>query len=798
MFPNAEELKERQVLLQQLRSSGNPAAIARADELQRTYHDDHMAALAKDTYWSAMGSLAPEEGKHPPAGWTRASENLDMLRQAAPDLAHLTDRQLLDYLKPDDSGFRAEIYLPDPKILGPGYIPVIVPKGSAGEVAGPDGKLHATGPEDFIANNFPQSIGLRSDYYDRSMQLALFVENSGLIAEYAGHSLGGGNASAMSAVTGRPATTFNAAGLHPETAARFAREHPGVQVHDTHRTVTAYQIRGELLNDGVQHNIDRLDAYHRAQLAGVLKESCDLLRSVPEGQRLLSSKLYAMLPEHARPAAREFVKELAEGDTRQMLRDLPLAAGKVVPLDDVKVWNNGRLVDREQQLTLTEISNFAKPVLETAHLTLLGAHAGREVGELTATSGRAAAHGLDGAGNVMRMSSANAADFADVVSHVSHATAQGSVRIGGEAAAQVRLAAGHAEAIVDTAQGQAQLRGAQAAAGVLRHISGLDVLPDNVQRWAHDHADGIKRGGVEAHARNRGEAAQARAEATQDASSIRAAASARVVDLERVQAVVEDTQRSVIAGPGASADLALDAGGRTPMLGAGAGAAAGGAAGVMSHLNPSDLVQTERFARGAYTQGGEGITRHLMTEAVLPSMASRVQAQERAVRAEFPQLTAPAPAQAATKPAPAGPDNPGHRDHSMLLQIRDGVRKLDAQIGKPYDEGSERISRALLAESKDPRGRYPGANVSASANALGRVDHVVAANNGNIFAVEGKLDDPAHKRAFVASEQALKTPVEQSDQKLAAANQTIDQELERQRTQTQQQAHNPNDPGKTR
>lgn len=91
MFPSAEELKERQVLLQQLRSSGDPVAIARADELQRTYHDDNMAVLAKDTYWSAMGKHAPEEGRKPPVGWIRASENLDKLRETAPKLAALSD-----------------------------------------------------------------------------------------------------------------------------------------------------------------------------------------------------------------------------------------------------------------------------------------------------------------------------------------------------------------------------------------------------------------------------------------------------------------------------------------------------------------------------------------------------------------------------------------------------------------------------------------------------------------------------------------------------------------------------------
>ncbi len=126
---------------------------------------------------------------------------------------------------------------------------------------------------------------------------------------------------------------------------------------------------------------------------------------------------------------------------------------------------------------------------------------------------------------------------------------------------------------------------------------------------------------------------------------------------------------------------------------------------------------------------------------------------------------------------PRGPDDANHPDHAMLQQIRDGVRKIDEGIGKPYDDMSERISRSLLAACKDNRDAYPDAeNYSLSANALSRVDHVAMGGNGNIFAVEGRLDDPAHKRAFVSTQEAIQMPVEQSDQKLQAAHQAIAQE----------------------
>ena len=133
------------------------------------------------------------------------------------------------------------------------------------------------------------------------------------------------------------------------------------------------------------------------------------------------------------------------------------------------------------------------------------------------------------------------------------------------------------------------------------------------------------------------------------------------------------------------------------------------------------------------------------------------------------------------------PSQPAHPDHEMLEQIRRGMRTIDAGIGKPYDEASERISRCLLAACKDNREMYPGREVSLSANALTRVDHVAMGRNGHVFAVEGRLDDPASKRVCVSAEQALNTPIEQSDQKLAAANQTIAQEQERERALAQSQ-----------
>ncbi len=94
---------------------------------------------------------------------------------------------------------------------------------------------------------------------------------------------------------------------------------------------------------------------------------------------------------------------------------------------------------------------------------------------------------------------------------------------------------------------------------------------------------------------------------------------------------------------------------------------------------------------------------------------------------------------------------------------------------------------------KDNRDAYPGAgDRSLAENALTRVDHGVMGKTGNVFAVEGRLDDPAHKRVHVAVEQAIQTPVEQSDQQLLAANQTLAQE--RMLTQQHEVSRSRNEP----
>ena len=368
----APEFQNEQALLQQLRNSGDPASVRNASQLQQLYHHRQMALLSADVYHDAEGVGTP------PPGWTRLSEHPELVRQFATQL-HVNNDQLLELLKPLRSGFRAEIYLPDPVVLGPGYKPTAAFKGSSGQVFTPNG-LRDTTQEDFLANNFPQSIGLETDYYDRAMRLAHELQRNGLSVEYTGHSLGGGLASAASAIGGAPATTFNAAGLHPLTAQRFAEQN-GLPVYDVHHRITAYHVQNELLNDGVQNNFHTLDEARRAQVGQVIGTAAHLLHEMPAVRDRLAHKLNENMPEYAQASVNAFIDRLAAGDTAQMLRELPLAAGTQQPTLPAMQWGQHQPVPRQDAMTLQETTLLAKPLLEVASSAERGMETGVHVGK---------------------------------------------------------------------------------------------------------------------------------------------------------------------------------------------------------------------------------------------------------------------------------------------------------------------------------------------------------------------------------------------------------------------------------
>lgn len=769
-MPNPSEFTERHHLLQKLRESGNPAAVAHADALDKSYHDEQMALLSDDVY-----DAAREEGRAP-HGWARASENLPRLRELMPLLASLADAELREYLKPGESGFRAEIYLPDPAILGPGYKPTVAIKGSSGEVMTRDG-LRSTTWDDFGANNGPQAVGMRADYYDRGMRLAQLLKRNDIDHETTGHSLGGGVSTAMSAVTGQPATTFNAANLHPNTASRFVRENGG-EVYDVSRSVTAYHVDEELLNPIVQDGIRALPAGTRAQIADVLQDTARVAQD-PVMRRMLVNKLPADMPQDARTAVLGFLDHIADnGAAAQALRGMPLPSGTVIRLDDVKGRDvQGALVDR-REASLRQTAVLAQPLLDVLDRAADGARLGQLAGVPTAANGRIAARALDGAGDIGETALDLQGDASVAIKRTVSTVVQAGIGTGGELAARAREQAARAEAAVDRLQGGAQATGATLGAGLLRGIGDIDWLPDAVQRGAREAAGDLEQAGARAQQRNAVEAANALREGRSDAAALRDAADANVQVLDAIEITVTRAERERYRAAGDAFDAGLDAAGgaierttrHAPGVGAGAGGIAGGGSRLLEqvmarHAVPQYRALLERGGADAH----EALERHLMTETVVPTIEARIDTQEATAR-RLLQSMAPA-GRASTSPAqdaepstsprtlPAtSPTDPTHPDHRTYNRLRDCVGALDAQTGKAWDGNSERLCASVFMLAKQ-KGFTAVDDLRVAFNLP--TDRLQAGELVHLYRVGPDTSpDPFANRAHMRTEDALLMPAD--------------------------------------
>jgi pimeloyl-ACP methyl ester carboxylesterase len=115
---------------------------------------------------------------------------------------------------------------------------------------------------------------------------------------------------------------------------------------------------------------------------------------------------------------------------------------------------------------------------------------------------------------------------------------------------------------------------------------------------------------------------------------------------------------------------------------------------------------------------------------------------------------------ACATPAPFDARNPAHPDNALYTQIHEGMRGVDASLGRVPDIATDRASARLFAEAK--------------AGGITRADHVLMSTGGdahatsqNLFVVQGALKDPAHLRVQVSSAEAVATPVEQSFERVA-------------------------------
>lgn len=168
------------------------------------------------------------------------------------------------------------------------------------------------------------------------------------------------------------------------------------------------------------------------------------------------------------------------------------------------------------------------------------------------------------------------------------------------------------------------------------------------------------------------------------------------------------------------------------------------------------IHRSEQGMLGAYAIGaarrGERYVKQDLCVVVDPCRDAMPRDEALASRFEYRSPSLPAPAITLL-------DNPTHPVHALFLQAREGVRALDARLGREPDAGSERLAAALA--------------VAARRDGLHVIDHVVGGDDGQrMFAVEGSLHDPAQRRAAVETVPALAQPLVESARQMEHLRET--------------------------
>ncbi len=627
-----QQVHQQHALLTQWRASGDPQLTQQADALQQQYHVRDMAALSKDVYRSAAHEAGP-----PGLGWIRVSEHPELLEERLG--VHWPKQQIEDFLQPLHSDFRAEIYLPDPRVYGPEVQPVIAIKGSNGLVAVPDGKgstlLRESALEDWI-ENARQGIGLESDHADRSMKLA-----SGLHRDFygtfenVGHSKAAADASANAKLTGMAAYTFNGAGLHPNTVERYAEQHH-MQAVGTYQIIHSYHVKGEVLYD-VQAGMHGMEMRTRAQV-GLATRQLGELGQLKDIQSLVRDRLAQALPYDPKMQqdALGLIDYLGSHSGAQILKGVPMPAGASQIQLPAKMRDaHGHLVDRPRQPTLGEVGADTGPLMNVVSGALAGGVVGKRYGDVLATGGRSFEQGTQWAG-------AGAQKSMEVYGYVLNAGVQGHGRLvagamhyGGAAAADLREMHGQIQSTVDRGMGKLAQLSASMDGAMLRaesHIPGLDGLKHIADREVHAAA---------VYAENqRTQAAHDLHEAHRDAGAIRHFAdngAARVVHSSKVAADAwqRGAQREgelINGGYRAVGASVRGFTGRAPEAGAAFGMITGSAAVVAGELATNGLpaaLQTDRVFKHGKRAALEAVALHGVEDGVLPSLDAGIREMER-------------------------------------------------------------------------------------------------------------------------------------------------------------------------
>ncbi|EMC9753217.1 phospholipase A(1) [Enterobacter cloacae] len=222
----AERWQARKDLIAKGSNSLYPDAQIAAKRLAANNIAVEKAKLAENVY-KTVNPLEATPGV--PEGWKDISNDAGALKKYGLDKEVLFDHA-------DTPDFLARVYQPDSAVFGNDMNPTIVFRGSRQPEFFPTKNM-----ADWI-NNGAQGLGMESDYYKRAVRLGSRLAKSASKIDIAGHSLGGGLASATSIASGQAGWTFNAAGLHSTTVEKY-----GGSLLGEADNIQAYRVEGELL-----------------------------------------------------------------------------------------------------------------------------------------------------------------------------------------------------------------------------------------------------------------------------------------------------------------------------------------------------------------------------------------------------------------------------------------------------------------------------------------------------------------------------------------------------------------------
>jgi hypothetical protein len=229
-----------------------------------------------------------------PKGYARASTDATLLKKLG--------LKASDLVGPADSGFKAEVFIPEDKTQKP----VVAFRGTS---VRPD-----------YATDGKQAVGLREDSYTRAMELAAKLKNKGIDAEFTGHSLGGGLAAAAALSSGKTATTFNSAGVHGNTVQEYLKTHQ--QSLPSGSRITNIAVEGDPLTE-IQTNSAQIGPETARILAGTgsnLAKLVDFIQPSAKNSKGATQLLTS--------AEKQFLYEL--GQHSEKLRQSPLGAGETM------------------------------------------------------------------------------------------------------------------------------------------------------------------------------------------------------------------------------------------------------------------------------------------------------------------------------------------------------------------------------------------------------------------------------------------------------------------------------------